>query len=141
MRLLKSLSILAGAAVLLTGCASAEKKLGRGFNNLTEPFRLGELSRSYEQSVLWDGADVGGSVGVIHGFNRTVGRTLVGAFEVVTFPIPSEPYFKPEHPVYPDSYKPGPLDNPILQTDTRLGFDGSDSASLIPGSRFTVFGN
>ena len=74
MRLLKSLSILAGAAVLLTGCASAEKKLGRGFNNLTEPFRMGELSRSYEQSYLWNGSDVGGSVGVIHGFNRTVGR-------------------------------------------------------------------
>ena len=141
MRPTKSLHALAGLAVLLTGCASAEKKLGRGLNNLSEPFRMGELTRSYEQSYLWDGADVAGSRGLIHGINRTIGRTAVGAFEVVTFPIPSDPYFYPEHPVYPDSYKPGALDNPAIQTDTRLGFDGSDIAPMFPGSRFKVLGD
>jgi putative exosortase-associated protein (TIGR04073 family) len=142
MRPTKSLFALAGIAVLLSGCASAEKKLGRGLNNLTEPFRMGELQRSYEQSYLTDGADVAGSRGVIHGINRTIGRTAVGAFEVVTFPIPSEPYFTPEHPVYPDSYKPGVLDSSTLHTDTNLGFDGNgDIAPMFPGSRFRVFGD
>ncbi|MEI6355657.1 MAG: hypothetical protein WCP53_00995, partial [Verrucomicrobiota bacterium] len=75
MRPTKSLYALAGLAVLLTGCASAEKKLGRGLNNLSEPFRMGELTRSYEQSYLWDGSDVAGSRGLIHGINRTIGRT------------------------------------------------------------------
>jgi putative exosortase-associated protein (TIGR04073 family) len=141
MRLTKSLFALAGVALLLTGCTSAEKKLGRGLNNLSEPFRMGELTRSYEQSYLWDSPDVAGSSGVIRGINRTIGRTAVGLFEVVTFPIPSEPYFKPEHPVYPASYKPGALDNPVIQTDTALGFDGSDIAPMFPGSRFKVLGD
>ena len=142
MRSIKALLAFAGVAVLLTGCASAEKKLGRGLNNLTEPFRLGELQRSYEQSYLWEGTDVGGTVGVLHGINRTIGRTAVGLVEVVTFPIPTDPYFKPTHPVYPDSYKPGVLDSSTLHTDTALGFDGTgDIAPMIPGSRFRVLGD
>lgn len=142
MRFTKLLPALAGVIVLLTGCASAEMKLGRGINNLTEPFRLGELQRSYEQSYLWDGSDVAGTTGVIHGINRTIGRTAVGLVEVVTFPIPTDPYFKPVHPVYPDSYKPGPLSTSTLQTDTALGFDSQgDVAPMFPGSRFRVLGD
>ena len=141
MRFTKSVFALVGTAALLTGCTSAEKKLGRGINNLTEPFRMGELQRSYEQSYLFDGSDVAGTRGVIHGINRTIGRTAVGLVEVVTFPIPSDPYFKPEHPVYPDSYKPGPLSTSTLETDTALGFDGTgDIAPMFPGSRFRVLG-
>lgn len=139
MRLSTPLCLLALAAVALTGCQSAEKKLGRGLANLSEPLRFGEMGRSIEQTTLWDGADVGKTRGVIHGFNRTVGRTLVGAFEVLTFPVPSDPYIKPVNPVYPDSFKPRALDTSTLKTDTNLGFSGGDVAPMFPGSRFRIF--
>lgn len=50
--LLKSVSLLVTVAAVLVGCTSAEQKLGRGLDNLSEPFRLGELQRSYEQGAL-----------------------------------------------------------------------------------------
>ena len=131
---------LAGLTVLLTGCANAEKKLGRGLTNLTEPLRLGEMQYAYEQSYLYDGSSVAGTRGFIHGVNRTIARTAVGAFEVVTFPIPSGPFIKPDGVVHPDSYKPGPIDSSTITTDRVLGFDGQDVAPFIPGSRFTIFG-
>jgi putative exosortase-associated protein (TIGR04073 family) len=136
---LKQISLVVVVAALGTGCASAEKKLGRGFNNLSEPLRMGELQRSVEQTYLWDGPNLAYGQGVFHGINRTIGRTFVGAVEVLTFPIPSEPYFKPVAPVYPDSYKPGMLDTTSVKTDTALGFDSTDVAPMFPGSRFKIF--
>ena len=133
-------STLAVTAFLLTGCASAEKKLGRGIVNITEPLRLGELQYSYEQSYLYDGASTASTRGFIHGLNRTIARTAVGAYEIVTFPIPSDPYIKPVGTIYPDSFKPGPTDSSTITTDRVLGFDGQDVAPFIPGSRFTIFG-
>lgn len=136
--LLKPVSLLVTVAAVLVGCTSAEQKLGRGLDNLSEPFRLGELQRSYEQGALFGGAH-GGTVGVVRGVNRTIGRTVVGAVEVLSFPIPSEPYIKPDSKVYPDSYKPGGLGkSTTLATDNSLGFESSDVAPLIPGSRFRV---
>ena len=133
-------TILAGTALLLTGCANAEKKLGRGIVNITEPLRLGELQYSYEQTYLYDGPSVASTRGFIHGMNRTIARTAVGAYEIVTFPIPTDPVIKPVGPVYPDSFKPGPTDTSTITTDRILGFDGQDVAPFIPGSRFTIFG-
>lgn len=137
---LKSVLLVTAAAGFSTGCMDAERKLGRGINNLMEPVRLGEMRRSVEQTTLNEGADVGKTVGVIHGFNRTVGRTVVGAFEVVTFPLPSEPYIKPSNPVYPDSFKPKHTSTSSLETDNYIGFDTSgDIFPLSPGSRFHIF--
>lgn len=135
---LKSLCLLVTAAAAFVGCTSAEQKLGRGITNLSEPFRMGELQRSYEQGALFGGAH-GGTVGVIKGVNRTIGRTVVGAVEVLSFPIPSEPYIKPDGKVYPDSYKPGMLGKgTVLANDNALGFQSSDVAPIVPGSRFRV---
>jgi putative exosortase-associated protein (TIGR04073 family) len=140
MRLFLKLLAFCGVAALVgAGCASAENKLGRGLNNLTEPLRMGEFNRSYEQAYLWEGPDAAYGKGTIRGINRTLGRTLVGAVEVLTFPIPSKPYMKPEHPVYPDSYHPGLVDNPVTQPSNALGFDGGDIAPFVPGSRFRIF--
>lgn len=136
---MKHLSLLVCIAALSAGCASAERKLGRGLTNLSEPLRLGEMNRAYEQAYLWDGPDAAYGTGIIKGFNRTVGRTVVGAVEVLTFPIPSKPYIKPEGPVYPDTYKPGILDSSSVRTDTSLGFDSTDVAPMFPGSRFKIF--
>lgn len=136
----KSVLLLAAAAGVSTGCMDAERKLGRGINNMMEPVRMGELRRSVEQTTLNEGPDIGRTVGVIHGVNRTIGRTVVGAFEVVTFPLPSEPYIRPSDPVYPDSFRPKHTSTSSLETDNFIGFDTSgDVFPLSPGSRFHIF--
>jgi putative exosortase-associated protein (TIGR04073 family) len=137
---LSLLFVVAGTALLGVGCAGPEAKLGRGFNNLTEFARMGEMRRSVEQSTLWEGPDVGSSKGVVRGFNRSIARTFVGLYEVVTFPLPDyDPLYKPVNPVYPDSYKPGRFADQLFATDSSLGFSGGDVAPMIPGSRFKIF--
>lgn len=56
MRILNILALTI-AAVVMTGCGAAERKLGRGMNNSMELFRGGEMRRSIEQSGLWEGPD------------------------------------------------------------------------------------
>lgn len=92
-------------ALVFTGCAGPERKLGRGLHNVTEFARMGELSRSVEQTSLWEGPEHAYTTGVVRGFNRSLARTLIGAFEVATFPIPTPTYdamFTPKGPLVPD---------------------------------------
>lgn len=164
MRITLFLSTMA-VALILTGCAGPERKFGRGLNNLTEFARGGEIRRSMEQTALWDGPETAFTTGFIRGFNRSVARTGIGIYEVLTFPFPSydpllvstnrlypDPSVKTtrhpyggltlsENPVYPDSYKPGLLSDSIFSTDTSLGFSGGDVAPMSPGSRFRIFDN
>ncbi len=140
MRISFSLLVIAAAGLLATGCAGPEKKLGRGINNVTEITRMGEIRKSMEQTALWENRESTYTTGFIRGLNKTVARTVVGAFEIVTFPIPSyEPYLKPEHPVFPHSYRPGLLADPTFGPDVALGFSGGDVAPFLPGSRFRIF--
>ena len=156
---------LAGLVVLASGCAGPEKKLGRGLMNTTEIFRLGEIRRSMEQTALWENTDSMATTGFLRGMHRTLVRTGIGLYEVVTFPIPSyEPHMTStnrtypdanmrnkkypwggmtlsEYPAYPDSYKPGLVSDSAFATDTSLGFSGGDVAPMIPGSRFRIFDN
>ena len=133
------LAAVAVVAAVLTGCTAAEKKLGRGINNFTEPTRMGEFQRSYEQAVLFDGPGAGAS-GIIRGVNRTVGRTVTGAFEIITFPIPSDPYVLPNDLVHTDAYKPRRHSPTVMGQDSKMGFDASsDVAPWAPGSRFSIF--
>ena len=139
------LGALLAMGFLATGCAGPEKKLGRGLNNFYEIVRAGEMRRSIEQASLFDSPNQGLTTGVVRGFNRTMARTGIGLYEIVTFPIPSyDPvatsYLK-VHPVYPDSYKPRLGDSPLFATDTAIGFSGGDVAPWSPGSRFRVFDN
>ena len=136
-------------AALFSGCAGPEKKLGRGFNNVTEFARMGEIRRSVEQSYLFDGPSSAYTSGVIRGFNRSVVRTVVGAYEIVTFPIPSyDPILHPGGPilpdatvgpVFPDSYKPNVMSGSAIEPDANLGFSGGDVAPFVPGSRFRIY--
>jgi putative exosortase-associated protein (TIGR04073 family) len=133
--------ILAGAMV--SGCANAEKKLGRGMVNSFEIVRGGEFRRSMEQTALFDGPDTAAGVGFVRGINRTLARTGIGLYEIVTFPFPpyhpvATDYLAPG-PVYPDNYVPGILADSMFATDSQLGFSGGDVAPMIPGSRFKVF--
>jgi putative exosortase-associated protein (TIGR04073 family) len=134
------LACLGAVAILATGCAGPERKLGRGINNVTEFARLGEIRRSMEQTSLWEGVEPTYTTGFIRGFNRSLVRTAVGAYEVLTFPIPDyDPIFLPENPVYPDSFKPRLIADPTFGPDVNLGFSGGDVAPMIPGSRFRIF--
>jgi len=161
-----ALSLLALIAVLaFTGCAGPERKFGRGMNNLTEVVRGGELRRSVEQTALWEGPEASYTIGFIRGLNRTVVRTAIGAYEVVSAPFPpygplltstnrlypdysirnsSFPWggmVLPEDPVFPDNYRPTLMSDSLFSTDTSLGFSGGDVAPMIPGSRFHIFDN
>lgn len=137
------LAVLGVAGVLATGCANTEQKFGRGMANLMEPLRMGELRRSMEQTALFDGPDASYSTGFIKGLNRTLARTGIGVYEVVTAPFP--PYdpvctdYLAPGPVYPDSYKPNLAEDSTFSTDTNLGFAGGDVDPIVPGSRFRIF--
>jgi putative exosortase-associated protein (TIGR04073 family) len=127
-------------AAFATGCAGPEQKLGRGISNVTEIARMGELRRSMEQTALWDGTQQAYTTGVIRGMNRTLARTGVGLYEIITFPFPTyEPVFLPSDPVFPDSYTPNLIADPSFGPDAALGFSGGDVAPMIPGSRFRIF--
>jgi putative exosortase-associated protein (TIGR04073 family) len=153
------------SVIVFCGCSGPERKFGRGVANFTELTRGGEIHRAMEQSALWYGPDVGYTYGFIRGFNRSLMRTVIGAYEIVSAPFPPyEPLLTstnriypdfavrdlkypwggmvlPEHPVYPDAYKPGILSDSIFATDTALGFSGGDVAPMVPGSRFKIFDN
>ena len=159
------LALLITLALFSAGCAGPERKLGRGLNNVTEFSRLGEVRRSVGQTALWERPSAAYTTGLIRGINRSVVRTFVGAYEIVTFPIPSydakftskyrlfpDPTVRnkqypwggmvlSEHPVYPDSYHPNLMSSQVFSTDSNLGFSGHDVAPFIPGSRFHVFDN
>jgi putative exosortase-associated protein (TIGR04073 family) len=146
MRNATSLIAMAALAGMFTaGCAGPEQKMGRGMTDFTEFTRMGEINRSVEQTAVFDSPEAGYTTGFLHGFNQSVARTAMGAYEIITFPLPPyEPvltkYVPPGTP-YPDSYRPGLIDTPTFQTDTYFGFSGGDEFPFIPGSRFSVFPN
>jgi putative exosortase-associated protein (TIGR04073 family) len=151
-------------ALFSVGCAGPENKLGRGIRNFSEFTRMGEFSRSVEQTALWDGPQHAYTTGVIRGLSRTVARTAIGFAEIVTFPIPTpnyEPWLQgatvypdpsvatleypwggmvmPDDALFPASYTPGLWDDGVFHPNTAIGFGGGDVAPFFPGSRFKVF--
>jgi putative exosortase-associated protein (TIGR04073 family) len=143
------LALTALAGLFAPGCAGPEQKLGRGISNTMEITRFGDMRQSIEQTAVFNSPSAGYTVGAIQGLDRTLTRTGVGVFEVVTFPLPMPGsgygplfprYLKPG-PVYPESYKPGLISGSLFDTDTYTGFSGGDVAPFIPGSRFKVFDN
>jgi putative exosortase-associated protein (TIGR04073 family) len=137
------LVVLGIASLFVSGCANVEGKFGRGMANTYEIVRGGEIRRSMEQTALFEGPDTAYSTGFVHGLNRTLGRTGIGIYEMVTAPFP--PYhpiftdtFAPG-PVYPDNYTPGIIADSMFATDTDVGYSGGDVAPFLPGVRFRVF--
>jgi hypothetical protein len=141
------LALTALGALFTAGCAGPENRLGSGLNNITEFARLGEMRSSVEENAVLEPGG-GYATGLIHGFDQSVYRTVCGAYQVVTFPAGDhltdtsfEKKHIPEGTAYPDSYRPGLIDEPSFQTDTYFGFSGGDVAPFVPGSRFAVFPN
>ena len=150
MRNVISLFALAALVTLFSsGCAGPEKKLGRGISNTFEITRMGDMRRSVEQTAVFESPSAGYTVGAVHGLTRTVARTGVGLFEVLTFPLPMPgsgygpifPHYLPPGPIYPDSYKPGLISGSTFDTDNDAGFTGGDIVPFVPGSRFKIFDN
>ena len=141
--ILPFLATLVIAGALCSGCANMENKLGRGVSNMTEFARLGEMRRSVEQTAFFDQPGGHYATGFVRGLNRTLARTGVGVYEVVTAPFPPyDPVFTDylsPNPRYPDNYAPDILADALFATDTNMGFSGGDIAPYIPGSRFKIF--
>lgn len=137
------LAILLVAASFSTGCMRTEKKFGRGLANSMEIVRLGEFRRTVEQTTLTQGPDAGMTTGFVRGLNRSLARTGLGLYEMVTAPFPPfEPQFTDylaPGPVYPDNYKPSAMSDSLFATDSNLGFSGGDVLPMVPGSRFRIF--
>ena len=137
------LVVLGIAALFASGCANVENKFGRGMSNSYEIVRGGEFRRTMEQTALFEGPDTAYSVGFVHGVDRTLARTGIGLYEVVTAPFPPyHPLFTDKFsvgPVYPDNYQPGLVADSMFATDTELGYSGGDVLPFIPGERFRVF--
>jgi putative exosortase-associated protein (TIGR04073 family) len=142
---LSFLSMVALAALFTSGCAGPEAKLGRGVSNVAEVARGGEWRRSVEQTAVFETPEAGYTVGFVRGFDRSMARTGMGLYEVITFPFP--PYhpvftkYLAPNPVYPDNYTPGLVSDSLFDTDTYVGLGGGDVAPFVPGSRFRVFDN
>src|SRR5208337_1310971 len=134
------IALTALAAVFTSGCAGPQQKLGRGLSNTMEITRMGDWRRSVEQTAVFESPSAGYTTGTVKGLSRTVARTGVGIFEVLTFPIPMPgsgygpifPHYLPPGPVYPESYKPGLIAGSTFQTDTHIGMSGGDIAPFVP---------
>jgi putative exosortase-associated protein (TIGR04073 family) len=147
MRKILPLLSLVIAGALLSGCANLERKFGRGMANTFDIVRGGEFRRTMEQSYLFDSPEYAYTTGFITGLNRTLARTGIGVYEMVTFPLPNpgrgyDPvctsYLNPG-PVYPDNYTPNIVEDSMFVTDSNLGFGGGDVLPFVPGSRFRIF--
>jgi putative exosortase-associated protein (TIGR04073 family) len=138
------LALVALAAAFTSGCAGPEEKLGRGIRNTTEIVRVGEWRNSVEQTAVWDSPQEACTTGVIRGFDRSVARTGIGLYEIVTFPFPPyhpvcTSYLSPQ-PIYPDNYRPNLPYDPIIATDQHIGYNEGGNFNFVPGSTFDVFG-
>lgn len=139
------LGSLALVAVMGVGCAGPEQKMGRGIANVTEVTRGGEFTRSVEQEGIFGGPDIGFATGVVRGVNHTLLRTGVGAYEIVTAPLPPygpvmTSYLSPR-PQYGDFFRPRKWSDAIFDNDRMAGFSGGDVAPWFPFSKFRVFDN
>ena len=132
-------------ALLATGCANQEQKLGRGIRNVTEFARAGEITRSMEQTALFESPEMAYTTGFIRGINKSLARTGIGIYEILTSPFPPyDPVFTDYltvDPVYPESYRPGMLADPAFGADTTMGFAGGEVFPFAPNSRFRIFDN
>lgn len=140
--LLLSLGVVC-VALMATGCAGPEKKFSRGITNVTEFARLGEIQRSIEQTAVFYSPEQGYTLGFVSGLNKSLARTGLGVYEIVTFPIPSyDPiwtdYLTP-NPAHPANNPPQLLAGPEFDTDTSMGFSGGAIAPFVPGSRFHIY--
>jgi putative exosortase-associated protein (TIGR04073 family) len=97
----------AAAAEEMVSPAAAQKAV-RGLAN-TGLGVVVELPKTVYYDTLEDGPLYGLTVGVLEGLSWGIARTLVGIYEVLTFPFPTPEGYRPIYtPSYP--YQPGRTD-------------------------------
>ncbi len=104
---LVSVPVMAAFAEEVIPPAAAQKAV-RGLAN-TGLGVVVELPKTVYYDTLEDGPLYGLTVGVLEGLSWGIARTLVGVYEIVTFPFPIpegyRPIYKPDYP-----YEPGKTD-------------------------------
>jgi putative exosortase-associated protein (TIGR04073 family) len=84
-----------------TGPAAASQKAVRGLTNAGLGVVV-EVPKTVYYGTLEDGPLYGLTVGVLEGLSWGIARTLVGVYEVVTFPFPIlegyRPIYQPHYP-------------------------------------------
>ena len=119
MRSKRAMALVVGLVVVIGGLvpramaeemvppAAAEKAV-RGLAN-TGLGVVVELPKTVYYDTLEDGPLYGLTVGVLEGLSWGIARTLVGIYEVLTFPFPTPEGYRPIlTPAYP--YQPGKTD-------------------------------
>jgi len=87
---------------------AAAQKAVRGLAN-TGLGVVVELPKTVYYDTLEDGPLYGLTVGILEGLSWGIARTLVGVYEIVTFPFPIPEGYRPIYrPSYP--YEPGKTD-------------------------------
>jgi len=128
---------------LATGCANMESKFGRGMSNTYEIVRMGDFRRTMEQTAFFEGPEYAQTTGFYKGLHKTLARTGIGIYEMITAPIPPyDPVFTDylsPGPVYPDNYTPGIIADQMFASDTYLSFSGGEVFPMVPGCRFRIF--
>jgi putative exosortase-associated protein (TIGR04073 family) len=142
---LSLVALLAVVATFTSGCKGPEEKLGRGVRNTCDIVRLGGLREEMTDTAVWDSPSDAATTGVVKGVDKTLARTGVGIYEIVTFPFPPyrpvcTKYLSPE-PGYPANYTVDLADGPLYHNDSNIGFSGGTIAGFVPGSQFDVLGN
>ena len=79
-----------GMSINLQGAAT---KLWRGFVNVTTGWV--ELPKRIHETTQTSGAGAGATFGLLRGLGHGFVRTVGGAYEVVTFPFPAPPGYRP----------------------------------------------
>lgn len=85
---------------------NALRKLGRGCANVL--FGFIEVPNQYTKAVSEHGGSAGITYGIPKGFARWIAREFVGVYEIITFPIPAPPGYRPVmKPEWPnEDYEP-----------------------------------
>lgn len=85
-----------------TGPAAAGRKAIRGLANSGLGI-VAELPKTIYYDTLEDGPLYGLTIGILEGLSWGIARSLIGIYEVVTFPLPIptgyHPILRPEYPV------------------------------------------
>lgn len=96
---------LRAAEAEIQGEGTPQRKLQRGFLNVAlSPI---EISNELSKEIRNDTLPPSWFIGLGRGAAYTVGRALVGVYEMVTFPLPYPAHYKPVlHPEFPWEHAP-----------------------------------
>ncbi|MXS86358.1 exosortase system-associated protein, TIGR04073 family [Nitrosomonas sp. HPC101] len=88
-------TVIAQRGVAQSYPAAASEKLVNGIVNVATGFV--ELPKNVILTSQQDGAGYGLTIGLVTGIMHTIGRTVFGALDAITFLIPTQPTVRPPY--------------------------------------------